>query len=137
MSGEPKIHVLRAMLPWRPASAQLTECGKVAASLPGDVLTRDEARSKAREWGQRRTALVLCMTCDERASCWASWDEDPVAVMQREVSRWQDDSRDLLTREMRALAMLAQEHAEAFAAAVDGLSETTPIDALRAKRVTR
>lgn len=137
-----KYHVLRSSLPWRSDEEAVTECGRPVASLPaGDVLDRVEARDRVKRWGTRRAALVICMTCADLTGAWPTWEDDPVAVIERAGRghgyRGQPtpDRRERLARELRAIELLIAAHPDEFTAAVEGLADTATLaDARRAKR---
>lgn len=144
--GDPqggKFHVLRAGLPWR-TEAPLTECGRDATKLPAaDLLTRDEARAKVKAWGARRSALVICMSCADTTNRWPTWDQDPVSAIERAGRGYgfrghpTPDRRELLARELRAIALLIDAHPDEFTQAVEGLSETTQLADHRRDRARR
>ena len=97
------------------------------------------AQARARSWGQRRTALVVCMQCADTMGRWPTWDQDPASVIAREGRGYglghRDDRRELLDRELRAIALLIEAHPDEFTATVAGLAETTQLAAARrAKR---
>jgi hypothetical protein len=130
-------HVARSPLPWR--TIELTECGLPVEAHP--VITRDSYLARLREWGQDRTRFTVCRTCAQTAANYKTWEEDPVNAIQREAhrhgffAREADGGRDLFTRELRALTALVEAHREEFDAYVEGLTETTSLDAVRrAKR---
>lgn len=137
--SEPKTHVLRARLPWR-ADEHLTECGLPAADH--ETLDRPTAAARWKEWGPRRAALIFCMTCVDTANHWPNWDDDPATVMSRECGRgrWREagDDPPRLERELRALAALAEAHADEFADLLAGLAEVSSLaDRRRAARDAR
>ncbi len=127
--SEEKFHVLRAKLPWRPDEELLTECGRKPGGL--DVLTREEARARAKEWGERRTYLAICMTChDTLERWWPTWEESPTTVMQRAV-RGRDEQ---INQELRAIGMLIEAHAHEFSELLGALGETDDLAGARSKR---
>jgi hypothetical protein len=143
---EPVHHIIRAKLPWR-KEPDLTECGHLASEM-ALVWTRAEAVAKFKELGEQRMAMVTCMTCMHTANRWPTWETSPVAVMDRECSRegWhfrqypgpeQQAEKNLLERELRALAALAEVHSEEFQEMVEGLAETGDLAAKRAQRQRR
>jgi hypothetical protein len=81
---EPVDHILRPQLPWRPPGAGITECGFNAASVK--TLTRDEFFARLREYGRQRTAVMTCMTCSDTAQRWATWEQEPRQMMEREIA---------------------------------------------------
>jgi hypothetical protein len=145
---EPVHHIVRAKLPWRD-EPDLTECGHLASEM-ALVWTRDEAVAQFKELGQQRMAMLTCMTCMDTANRWPRWDNSPVAVMQRECQRegWHHRAyariyppeaaeKDILERELRALAALVAAHQEEFREMVDGLAETGDLASKRAARAAK
>lgn len=129
-----KIHLYRSPLPWRTPEDQLTECGRSPAAL--EVVDRDTFNQKIKAWGQKRSALLTCMTCYHTACQYGTWDVDPVQAIAREAS-WARYGPDAgrFRRELLALAALVAAHPHEFAAAVEGLNSTTDLTAFRhAKR---
>lgn len=125
----------------------MTECGHIASEM-ALVWTRDQAAAKYKEFGEQRMAMLTCMTCLHTANRWPTWETSPVAVMDRECSRegWafrqysdpeHQAEKNLLERELRALAALAAAHPEEFEATVQGLAETGDLAAKRAQRNRR
>lgn len=139
----PVHHILRARLPWRDGP-DLTECGHLASEM-ALIWTRDEAVAQFKELGEQRMAMLTCMTCMQTANRWSTWESSPVSVMDRECGRagWgfptSDDAenKNLLERELRALAALAAAYPEEFQATVQGLAETGDLAAKRAARQRR
>lgn len=142
----PVHHILRARLPWRDGPDR-TECGHLASEM-ALVWTRDEAVVQFKELGEQRMAMLTCMTCLHTANRWPTWETSPVAVMDRECSRegWHfpqypdpehQAEKNLLERELRALAALAAAHSEEFKDTVQGLAETGDLAAKRAARQRR
>lgn len=118
-------HVERDSLPWR--RERITECGKLTAGVAAHV-TYDEAVALVRKHGQRRAALLLCMTCAERMETHRrrmSWEEEeadaehkaPWLLVQRDDH---GPGRALLKNELRALIALFQLHEEEFFSILDG-----------------
>lgn len=130
---EPRAHVLRANLPWRPADR--TECGRAAADFVL-VWTRDQLLAHIKQYGQRRTSFVCCSTCAVTAERWKDWATDPVDVLRREFYTGRTDERML--PELLAIAALIEEHREEFDGYLAGRKETVDLAAFRnAKRTGR
>lgn len=129
-------HIQRPNLPWR--SDQLTECKLDATRHP--TWTRDEAIAKARELGQQRFAMVVCITCMNTANRHRTWDEDPASCLERYVgSVWgmKDDESQRLDHELRAIAMLIEAHRDEFDATVADLAGAVSLGDLRTARRIR
>jgi hypothetical protein len=117
---EPVDHILRPALPWRPASAAITECGYDAAKVK--TLTRSDFFQRLKDYGPQRTALLTCMTCSDTARRWKTWDEDPSLALQREIEwerggsyfRERDDRGTRLKDELVAVAALIEAHRDEF-----------------------
>lgn len=125
-------HVLRPPIPWR-SSPPLTECGLPSASHP--VMTREEFLRKVKELGQRRTAMIVCMTCYDTALRHPSWQENPASCLAREVqSHWRDGR---FVRELRAIAALVARHPDEFAELIEDQAEIVPIKSAKAKPLTK
>jgi hypothetical protein len=61
---EPVDHILRPNLPWRsPDEGAITECGYDASKVK--TLTRAEFFKGQKDLGERRTAMLTCMTCSD------------------------------------------------------------------------
>jgi hypothetical protein len=137
-------HVERPELPWRTPEQAFTECGLVAASHP--TITRAELADRYKQWGQQRTAMMVCMTCFATAQNWGTWNEDPLHSIERarkqEPRRYHHrrlDSHQVaapspLRTELRAMALLIERHREEFDGLVAGLSQVASLDAQREKR---
>jgi hypothetical protein len=112
---EPVDHILRPTLPWRDAT-QITECGFNAASVP--TLTREEFFARMKDLGQRRTAMMTCMTCAQTAARWGTWDDDPRRALEREIqweTAWRRSDRgELLRDKLLAVASLIEAHRDEF-----------------------
>lgn len=142
---EPVDHVLRPKLPWRADEEGITECGYDASKVR--TLTRDEFRTRLKEMGQQRTAILTCMTCVDTAQRWETWEADPRQAIEREIQwehrgRWSaEDGRRRLTFELRAIAALIDAHHEEFHQAVaqlQGVAEwQVTKKATQAKRAPR
>jgi hypothetical protein len=133
-------HVALPPLPWR--EVELTECGLPVEAHP--VITRDSYIARLREWGQDRTRFTVCRTCALTAANYKTWEEDPVSAIQREAqrhgffqARQPDEARALFTRELRALAALAEAHRDEFVGYVEGLTETVSLETARQARRRR
>jgi hypothetical protein len=111
---EPIEHVLRPHLPWRD-EADLTECGLDAARTV--AIERPAFLAKLKQLGDRRTAMLTCMTCFETSRRWLDWDNDPRQALLREIQHEGHGPHargNQLRDELRALAVLASEHQEEF-----------------------
>lgn len=121
---EPVDHVIRPGLPWRPASAAITECGYDASKVK--ALTRAEFFQRVKDLGQQRTAMLTCMTCSDTARRWKTWEEDPRQAMEREIQwewgngyRARTDRGELLKDELTAIAALIEAHSEEFTGIIE------------------
>lgn len=127
---EPVDHILRSQLPWRPPGAGLTECGYDSTKVR--TLTREQYFARLKEYGDRRTSILTCMTCSDTARRWATWEQEPRQAMEREIA-WEGAyvrqydartiSRDngrgqLLKDELLAIADLIEAHRDEFDASV-------------------
>jgi hypothetical protein len=113
---EPVDHILRPQLPWRDAPS-ITECGYDASKVK--TLTRSEFFDRLKELGKQRSAMLTCMTCAETATRWGTWEDDPRAVLERELQweyRWRRTSErgQRLHDELLAIAALIAEHKDEF-----------------------
>ena len=117
---EPVDHILRPMLPWRSTEGVITECGYDAAKVK--TLTRQEYFQRLSELGQRRAAMLTCMTCADTARNWGTWEDDPRKALNREIDwecRWRKTDRgEQLKDELTAIAALIEAHRSEFDAAV-------------------
>lgn len=119
MTREPIDHILRPRLPWR--DDRLTECGLDAQGMQ-NVVERGAYLQRKKEMGQQRCALFHCMTCMQTVQRWPTWAEDPRRALAREIEwerpeyfRYGDPKRgDRLRRELDAIAVLLERHAEEF-----------------------
>ena len=118
---EPVDHILRPRLPWRDlAEGPITECGYDATKVK--VLTRAEYAERERELGQRRCAMLTCMTCADTAKRWGCWDDDPRLALGREIEwerggfYWRErmDRGSRLRDELLAIAELIDAHRGEF-----------------------
>lgn len=121
---EPVDHILRPQLPWR-TDAGITECGLNAAKAP--TLTRDEFFQRLKDMGQRRTAMMTCMTCSDTAKRWGTWEDDPRKALEREI-QWEAGYRRTgrgvrLRDELHAVAALIEAHREEFDALVSAAEQ--------------
>ncbi len=116
---EPVDHILRPQLPWR-SDAGITECGYDASKVK--TLSRKEFLARLKDFGQRRTAMLTCMTCSNTATRWGTWPDDPRKALEREIQgecAWRRrDPGFRLQYELHAVAALIQNHQDEFAAAV-------------------
>lgn len=117
---EPVDHILRPRLPWRsPDEPAITECGYDASKVKS--LTRSEFAARLKEMGERRTAMLTCMTCCDTARRWKPWEEDPRQAINRETAwegRWESKGTRLKD-ELLAIAALIAEYPERFAALLE------------------
>lgn len=137
MTDEPLSHIIRTPLPWR--DEQLTECGRPTNDC-GRVITVADARGAVKTLGKQRAAMMLCMTCANTCTRWATWDENPQARLAREVSQstyHRGPRVAQINRELRAIALLIEEHRDEYDAAVAVLGEAVSIDDLRAARAEK
>lgn len=122
---EPVDHILRPQLPWREAPA-ITECGYDGSKVK--VITRAEFFERVKELGKQRTAMLTCMTCAETASRWGTWDDDPRAVLEREL-QWEFRYRRTTERgcvlrdELLAIATLIETHRDEFLSHIAGTEQ--------------
>lgn len=124
---EPVDHIIRPQLPWRKSEdEQLTECGYAASKV--NAISRDEFLKRIKEFGQRRTAMMTCMTCANTAGRWGTWDDDPRTALSREIA-WETAGggyrakRNIhgqrLKDELLAISALIDAHREEFDDLVD------------------
>jgi hypothetical protein len=123
---EPVDHILRPRLPWRPADeGPITECGYDATKVK--TLTRAEFFQRQKDMGERRTAMLTCMTCSDTARRWRTWEDDPRLAMQREIewerncgyySRGPDLRGSRLKDELIAIKALIEAHKDEFTAMI-------------------
>lgn len=138
MPEEPKEHVLREPIPWRTVAETLTECGLPSSSYP--TITLDEMKEKVKRQGQQRAAMSSCMSCWTAASrnVRRGEEEDPIlAVIVRAVGRdhWRETPGSIrLSREFRAMAMLAERHREEFDVLVVEMEGATNLDKYRREK---
>lgn len=135
MASEVREHVIRSVIPWRDEGPK-TECGLPAGSYPS--VTRDEMVEKIRSQGKARASITSCMTCWQTSGRWPSWEENPAAVLNREVSRaaWRPEDNREINAELRALAALVAEHQQEFDGYIAGLAEAVDLqDKRTAKRM--
>jgi hypothetical protein len=126
---EPVDHILRPRLPWRlPNEGQITECGYDAAQVK--TLTREEFFSRQKELGERRTAMLTCMTCSDTAQRWGRWENDPRTALQREIVwehgggyRARNDRGHRLLDELVVIAKLVETHRVEFDAELAALDQ--------------
>lgn len=129
-------HIERSNLPWH--SERVTECGLDATRHP--TWTRDEAIAKAREMGRQRFSLFACMTCTSTAERHATWESSPASCMARytEKARWnRGDEGAPFDAELRAIALLIEEHRAEFDETVAGLLSAGDLAAKRSVRRLR
>lgn len=123
---EPVDHILRPRLPWRGDESAITECGYDASKVK--TLTREEFFQRRKELGERRTAMLTCMTCSDTTRRWKTWEDDPRQALEREITwEWgggyhaREDRGVRLRDELFAIASLIEAHRDEFA----GLVTTT------------
>lgn len=117
---EPVDHILRPRLPWRDDEGAITECGYDASKVR--ALTRNEFHARVKQLGERRTAMLTCMTCSDTVRRWQSWDVDPRKAIGREVEweaggaywRTRNDRGFRLLDELTAIATLIEAHRAEF-----------------------
>lgn len=129
-------HIERPNLPWR--DDHLTECKLDATRHP--TWTRAQAAAQARDLGQQRFAMVVCITCMNTSQRHRTWDEDPASCLDRYVAPvWgvPDDEQIRMTNELRAIGLLVAAHRGEFDATVESLATATPMGSLRAARRRR
>lgn len=127
----PLEHVERTALPWRRES--MTECGLPAAGHP--VISRDAWLAKVRSQGTQRAAFTTCMTCWSAAQRNATWEADPIRVVQRATEDYR--RKDAFAAELRALALLVEAHREEFDETLAGLADVGDLAARRLARRRR
>lgn len=130
-------HITRDRLPWRPASADRTECGLQAAGR--DVVDLAEAAKLVQTVGKTRAREQLCITCFETAPNKEDWENNPAAVMAREcgseAGRYGRGEDRPMNNELRAIAALIAAHPDEFDALVADHQATVSLDGARlAKR---
>jgi hypothetical protein len=117
---EPVDHILRPRLPWRPVEGGITECGYDASKVK--AVTREEFFQRLKDFGQQRTAMLMCMTCSDTARRWKTWEEDPRQALDREIA-WErggyyysarTDRGERLKDELLAVAALVEAHRVEF-----------------------
>lgn len=116
---EPVDHILRPSLPWR-SDPPITECGY--DGLKVKALTREEFFERLNDLGQRRAAMLTCMTCSDTAQRHGTWEDDPRLALEREIA-WecrhrQNDRGARLRDELLAIAALIETHREEFLATI-------------------
>lgn len=109
-----KVHAFRAALPWR--AERLTECGKLANehTLEHVELVKLQADYEAAlpaGWNPR-TDAPYCSTCIGNVTRAHRFSDDPVEVLEREITRSRSDPR--LAIELRAAAQLITAHRDEF-----------------------
>lgn len=121
---EPVDHILRPTLPWRsPDEGAMTECGYDATKVT--TLTRAEYFQRLKDLGQRRSAMVTCLTCSDTCRRHGDWNDDPRLALQREILwerpgyyRRAEPHGQRLKDELLAIEVLIAAHPEEFSAAV-------------------
>lgn len=117
---EPVDHILRPELPWRHGEGAITECGYDASKVK--TITREAYFQRLKDFGQQRAAMVTCMTCDNTARRWGTWDDDPRRAVEREINwecGWRGREKgSRLREELVAIAALIEAHREEFLQAI-------------------
>jgi hypothetical protein len=130
-------HVQRPVPPWREIT--LTECGLDLAGRP--AMSRDEFLTLVQRLGHQRASMQTCMTCWSTVRRWPEWEVDPVKSIGREVSTHQNIAREgnhpSFRDELYAIAALIAAHRDEFDGYLDGLSQSTSLDAARKRRRAR
>ncbi len=139
MSEDPKEHVIRGCLPWRPLEP-LTECGLDANQFPS--LSLDQMVAKVKRQGKQRAAMSSCMSCWNAAERWRREDqtEDLLSLVDREISRvrWNDvPARQRLVVELQGIVALIEAHRDEFDRYIADRAETTDLSEARARRAAR
>jgi hypothetical protein len=133
---ETRPHVLRSRIPWR--RELRTECGLVVTDQL-QAISQDEFAALLRRHGKQRTAFVTCMTCysNVREGRAVRWEEDPLAVIAREINSYRRTMRgnpEQMRREFYALATLVEANPEQWEALLDGFEEVADLSARRRRR---
>lgn len=127
--GQPLSHVSRPTPPWR--EPEETECGRPLAEVEQWV-TRDQAGALIRKYGSQRAAFLLCMTCVNTANRHPRWEISPMGVLARKpAGRGGYKVSDL---EMRAVAMLVEQHRAEFDQLLAALQGTTSLAGRRRRQ---
>jgi hypothetical protein len=108
--------------------AQLPSAG---TTHPIKTLTRAEFFNRQKDLGERRTAMLTCMTCSDTARRWGTWDDDPRLALQREIewergsaySRSRNDRGGRLRDELTAINALIESHREEFVVLVNEIEQ--------------
>lgn len=120
-------HIERPKLPWRKYPS-LTECGLDSARHA--TWGRTAAMAKAKEMGEQRFSLFVCMTCWSTARAHTTWDESPASCLARYLGAHRympPDQLSEMQRELRALAWLAEVHHDEFVARLKDLQDVVDI----------
>ena len=122
------VHVIRLLPFWRDAEHDLTECGLRPSEHRS--IGRDEFISRITEWGVQRTTMFTCVTCMNTFQRWggdgmraATWENDPVQAMAREIDKVRHHhrgrgKRERFEMELRAIIQLTAEHKAEFDAII-------------------
>lgn len=130
----PKLHhVLRHQPPWRPNPTPRAECGR--ETTDSDLVwTQEEFGTQLAELGLQRLSLHVCMVCmntlmNRNRYRQPHWGRNPVEIIHRETLDYVRSGRvdGPLADELRALALLAQRHADEFNQTLEDLSQVTPL----------
>jgi hypothetical protein len=134
-------HIVRARPPWR-RGPELTECGRAASACA--VITREAFLAKVRAQGKQRAAVTTCMTCWSTADRHASWEENPIGCLSRDLERyagwrWGHAPAEAapLRDELLAVAALVRAHRNEFDALLIGLGQTVSLGDARHRRLSR
>lgn len=121
-------HVLRVTVPWRTVS--VGECGKTLSDDDA-AITVDDLTQRIADHGEARAEFSLCPQCWSRARQALRWETDPVGVLAREM---QHGNRELLCRELHAIAALIEQHHDEYAGRMAGLASAVDLTAHRRRR---
>ena len=131
-------HVRRLPLPWRVATAMLTECGHQSSEF-AQTADHEEFFAMVKELGQQRAALFFCMTCWSRMRFATLYgqpvDGDPIDLIERECNSRQ--THELFRKELRAIARLIEAHRDEFDGLITDQDEMVSPEQLSSKRAER
>lgn len=116
---QPVDHIIRPLLPWR-SGPGITECGYDASKV--SAISRDDYKSRVKDMGKQRAAMITCMTCANTAERWGEWSNDPRKALGREIeweSGWsRRNNGSLLLDELLAIESLIETHRGEFDAKI-------------------
>jgi hypothetical protein len=73
-------------------------------------------------------SLITCVTCWETATRHHTWEDNPMALMQRETSAYYNAaSKEPITTELKAIAILVARHRDEFDELMADHRETVPL----------